>query len=196
MDYEPEVDDYVIWDRGEYGTDDDPPEIRGDQANYSERYLEQPEVYDPWLGGQYKWRKNKPRATVDQGYKKQYFDGSTFGGNVLTCAAAHASTQFIINNEIPAKADDMGKYLMGKLLDLKETHSLITEVRGVGLLIAVEFNREISANLLTYCNQLGLLLNAPKPTAIRLMPPLTISKQEVDIGIQRLESGILKAQKE
>ena len=122
--------------------------------------------------------------------------GSTFGGNVLTCAAAHASTQFIINNEIPAKADDMGKYLMGKLLDLKETHSLITEVRGVGLLIAVEFNREISANLLTYCNQLGLLLNAPKPTAIRLMPPLTISKQEVDIGIQRLESGILKAQKE
>ena len=122
--------------------------------------------------------------------------GSTFGGNVLTCAAAHASTQFIIYNEIPAKADDMGKYLMGKLLDLKETHSLITEVRGVGLLIAVEFNREISANLLTYCNQLGLLLNAPKPTAIRLMPPLTISKQEVDIGIQRLESGILKAQKE
>ena len=122
--------------------------------------------------------------------------GSTFGGNVLTCAAAHASTQFIINNEIPAKADDVGKYLMGKLLDLKETHSLITEVRGVGLLIAVEFNREISANLLTYCNQLGLLLNAPKPTAIRLMPPLTISKQEVDIGIQRLESGILKAQKE
>lgn len=122
--------------------------------------------------------------------------GSTFGGNVLTCAAAHASTQFIINNEIPAKADDMGKYLMGKLLDLKETHSLITEVRGVGLLIAVEFNREISANLLTYCNQLGLLLNAPKPTAIRLMPPLTISKQEIDIGIQRLESGILKAQKE
>ena len=122
--------------------------------------------------------------------------GSTFGGNVLTCAAAHASTQFIINNEIPAKADDMGKYLMGKLLDLKETHSLITEVRGVGLLIAVEFNREISTNLLTYCNQLGLLLNAPKPTAIRLMPPLTISKQEVDIGIQRLESGILKAQKE
>ena len=90
----------------------------------------------------------------------------------------------------------MGKYLMGKLLDLKETHSLITEIRGVGLLIAVEFNREISANLLTYCNQLGLLLNAPKQTAIRLMPPLTISKQEVDIGIQRLESGILKAQKE
>ena len=122
--------------------------------------------------------------------------GSTFGGNVLTCAAAHASTQFIINNEIPAKADDMGKYLMGKLLDLKETHSLITEVRGVGLLIAVEFDREISATLLTYCNHLGLLLNAPKPTAIRLMPPLTISKQEVDIGIQRLESGILKAQKE
>ena len=82
-----EDDDYITkqkpGDDNEYGTEDDPPEIRGDQANYSERYLEQPEVYDPWLGAEYKWRKNKPRSTVDQGYKKQYFDGSTFDGKKI-----------------------------------------------------------------------------------------------------------------
>ena len=54
----------------------------------------------------------------------------------------------------------------------------------------MEFSDEISADLLTECNGRGLLLNAPKPTAIRIMPPLTITKDEIDAGLERLDAAI------
>ena len=86
----------------------------------------------------------------------------------------------------------MGAYLRKGLEGLKSRHSYITDVRGMGLLLALEFNAEISAKLLSACNQEGLLLNAVRPNAIRLMPPLTISKEEVDMGLERLERGLGK----
>ena len=67
-------------DDGKYGTDDDPGEERGDQAHYSERYLKQPVVWDPWIGGSYKWRKNRKRAKVEIGYDNFYFKPSLFEG--------------------------------------------------------------------------------------------------------------------
>ena len=118
--------------------------------------------------------------------------GSTFGGNALTCAAAYASAQFIIDNDVPARAKTMGAYLKKGLEGLKARHSYITDVRGMGLLLALEFKAEISAKVLPACNQEGLLLNAVRPNAIRLMPPLTISKEEVDQGLERLERGLGK----
>ena len=68
-------------------------------------------------------------------------------------------------------------------------------LRGMGLLWAVEFDSEISAATLTACNEAGLLLNAPKPTAVRLMPPLTVTRDEIDIALARLEAGIDAAAK-
>ena len=119
--------------------------------------------------------------------------GSTFGGNALTCAAAYASTQYIVDNDIPSRAEAMGRYLRQGLEALKARHSFITDVRGMGLLLAVEFKDDISAKVLSVCNQEGLLLNAVRPNAIRLMPPLTISREEIDQGLERLERGIGKA---
>jgi acetylornithine/succinyldiaminopimelate/putrescine aminotransferase len=121
--------------------------------------------------------------------------GSTFGGNALTCAAANASTRYIIDNDIPANAREMGEYLKAGLTRLWDSHDFITEVRGMGLLLAVEFGSEISAEVLTACNEAGLLLNAPKPTAIRLMPPLTLTREEIDIALERLEKGMVEAAK-
>ena len=116
--------------------------------------------------------------------------GSTFGGNALTCAAAAASTRYMIDNDVPSHAHEMGEYMQAGLRRIWDSHDSVTEVRGVGLLIAVEFSDEVSADLLTECNGRGLLLNAPKPTAIRIMPPLTITKEEIDAGLERLDGAI------
>ena len=119
--------------------------------------------------------------------------GSTFGGNALTCAAAYASTKFIVDNDIPSQAREMGMHLKLGLEALKSRIPLVTDVRGMGLLLAVEFKDDISAKVLAASNQEGVLLNAVRPNAVRLMPPLTISREEIDQGLERLERGIEKA---
>ncbi len=118
--------------------------------------------------------------------------GSTFGGNALTTAAAHASTKFIIDNDIPANAVAMGERLMGALNQLRGEFSSISDVRGKGLLVALEFDDSISPRVVAQCNEEGLLLNPVKPNAIRFMPPLTITPEEVDQGVERLESALRK----
>lgn len=120
--------------------------------------------------------------------------GSTFGGNPLTCAAAYASTKYIIDNNVPAHAHKMGKHLRQGLNKIKEKHDFVKQVRGVGLLNAVEFNVDISAGVLDSCREGGLLLVVPPaPNTIRLIPPLTISEGEIDKGLELLEAGMIKA---
>ena len=119
--------------------------------------------------------------------------GSTFGGNALTCAAAYASTKYIIENDLPAKAGQMGAHLEQGLKAVKGNHEFIADVRGIGLLWAVQFNSEMSADVVSACNQVGLLLNPLRPNAIRLMPPLTVTKEEIDQALERLETGLTEA---
>ena len=118
--------------------------------------------------------------------------GSTFGGNMLTTAAAFAGTKFLIDNDIPARTKKMEGYLLGRLNDLKARYSFITEVRGKGLLAAIEFESDISPQVLTNANEAGLLLNAPRPTTIRFMPPLTVTREEIDEAIERLSNALAK----
>ena len=119
--------------------------------------------------------------------------GSTFGGNVLTTAAAYASTKYIIDNDIPSHAAKMGEYMRAALGELMARHDFITDVRGMGLLNAVEFDREMAAATLTACNARGLLLNFTRPQLIRIMPPLTVSESEIDTAVERLEAGLVEA---
>lgn len=119
--------------------------------------------------------------------------GSTFGGNVLTTAAAYASTKYIIDHDIAGHAARMGEYLRAGLNSIKDRRSFITDVRGMGLLNGVEFDREMAAATLTCCNARGLLLNFTRPQLIRIMPPLTVSESEIDIALERLEDGLVEA---
>jgi acetylornithine/N-succinyldiaminopimelate aminotransferase len=118
--------------------------------------------------------------------------GSTFGGNALTTAAAYAGTKFLIENDIPSHARQMGEHLLDRLNQLKSRFSFITDARGKGLLAALEFDRDISGQVLTNANKAGVLLNGVKPNAIRFMPPLTITPEEIDQGIGRLEEALKK----
>ena len=119
--------------------------------------------------------------------------GSTFGGNALTCAAAYASTKFIIDNDLPASARKMGEHLERGLNKLKSNHEFISEIRGMGMLWAIQFNSDMSAAVVAACNEAGLLMNALRPNAIRLMPPLTVTEDEIDRALELLESGLTKA---
>jgi len=116
--------------------------------------------------------------------------GSTFGGNALACAAAFAATKYLLENNIIDDVNKSSKYLHSKLSELQVANEHIIEVRGMGLLFAVQFSSDISPDIIDSCNKLGLLLNGVRPDAIRLMPPLTISISEIDEAIEKLEEGI------
>ena len=116
--------------------------------------------------------------------------GSTFGGNALTTAAAYAGTKFLIDNDIPGQVKELEPYLLGRLDELKSRFSFVAEVRGKGLLAAVEFEQDIAGQVLTNANAAGILLNAVRPNAIRFMPPLTITRAEIDEGVGRLEQAL------
>ncbi len=114
--------------------------------------------------------------------------GSTFGGNPLACAAGYATLKFVIDNDIPGKVKAVGGYLIQGLAKLKTKFSFITDVRGRGLLVAVEFKDDIAAPLVMDCLKKGLLVNQLKPNAIRFMPPLIIGNGEVDEALGILDS--------
>ena len=116
--------------------------------------------------------------------------GSTFGGNALTCAAAYASTKYILENDIHNEVNELGSYFMNKLNELMSKFEIISEVRGMGLLIAIEFSTDIAADLMSECNRNGLLVNVVRPNAIRFMPPLTVSEEEITQAVYKLEAAL------
>ena len=116
--------------------------------------------------------------------------GSTFGGNALTCAAGYASTKYIIDNNLPQHTAEMGERMGEALNTIKANNSSVSEVRGMGLLWAVLFNSDIGPDVVANCNNEGLLTNPLRPNAVRLMPPLTVSAEEIDQAMERLETAI------
>ncbi len=115
---------------------------------------------------------------------------TTFGGNPLACAAAIASINVLIEEKLPDRAEEMGNYLMEGLRKVVKDHTdKVMEVRGKGLLIGIEFvsdeiGYEVSKGL--FDNGVlvaGTLVNAK---TIRVEPPLTIEKQQIDYVVETL----------
>ncbi len=119
--------------------------------------------------------------------------GSTFGGNPLACAAAYATLRFILDNDIAGNVRRVGQYLITGLESLRQKFQFITDVRGRGLLVAMEFSSDIAWSVAMACLDSGLLVNRLKPNALRFMPPLIICRDEIDeaLGIlDKVLSGI------
>ena len=107
--------------------------------------------------------------------------GTTFGGNPLVCAAALASFGYILEHSLWEQSMEVGAYFTSQLRSLQETHcSLVTDIRGRGLLLALEFSQNCAMEVVTDCLRTGLILNPVAENAIRFMPPLIITKSEVD----------------
>jgi acetylornithine/N-succinyldiaminopimelate aminotransferase len=116
--------------------------------------------------------------------------GSTFGGNVLTTAAAYAGTKYLIDYHIPAHVKQVEPHLLSRLNDLKSRFAFISNVRGKGLLAAMEFDSDLASRVLTHANAAGVLLNAVRPNTVRFMPALTITAAEIDEAAGRLEEAL------
>jgi len=117
--------------------------------------------------------------------------GSTFGGNPLATAAANATVRTMINDDVPAHAKRIGEYFRGKLEAFMASHQpTVVDVRGMGLLLAMQFSDTLAPKIVAACNQEGLLLNPVRPDAIRFMPPLIITEADVDEAIEKLDRGL------
>lgn len=114
--------------------------------------------------------------------------GSTFGGNPVSSAAGYAALKFIIDNNVPQGVAEKGRYFKVRLEALKSRFSFISDVRGLGLLLALEFDSDIARRVTMNCLEAGLLVNSVKANTLRFMPPLTISREELDQGLSILES--------
>jgi len=116
--------------------------------------------------------------------------GSTFGGNPVACAAGYATLKFIIDNDIPGNARKMGQHLINGLESLRQKYEFITDVRGRGLLAAMEFSHDIAQPVLMACLDGGLLVNRLKPNTLRFMPPLIIGNREIDEALDILDKAL------
>jgi predicted acetylornithine/succinylornithine family transaminase len=116
--------------------------------------------------------------------------GSTFGGNPVACAAANAVLSFILEHDITGNAGRMGQHLQDGLKQLKGKYPFVSGVRGLGLLLAIEFDSAIGAKLKIACLDSGLLVNDVKPNALRFMPPLNITKDEIDEALGILDKAL------
>jgi acetylornithine/N-succinyldiaminopimelate aminotransferase len=114
--------------------------------------------------------------------------GSTFGGNPVSCAAALAVLN-IINSEFLNNSLKTAKYLRIKLENLKDKYSIIKCVRGLGLMIGIDL--KISGkDIVNYCMDKGLIINCTNDTVLRLLPPLIITKKDVDFAVKNLEEAL------
>ncbi len=116
--------------------------------------------------------------------------GTTFGGNPLVCAAGLAVTQYLIDNAIPENAGKMGEYLVERLKKLQKKHAVITDIRGLGLLIGVEFSEDIAEAVMYACLERGLVINFLKANLLRVIPPLIITRAEIDKGLRILDEAL------
>jgi 4-aminobutyrate aminotransferase len=121
---------------------------------------------------------------------------NTFGGNPVACEAALMTIQLLEKHYV-ANAARIGGYLMEALRSLQGRHRLIGDVRGKGLMIGVEIVRDPATkdmavqerdDIIQRCFQKGLLLLGCGQSAIRLVPPLMITKQEANTALEILDS--------
>jgi acetylornithine/LysW-gamma-L-lysine aminotransferase len=109
---------------------------------------------------------------------------STFGGNPLACAAALASLEVIEREGLAERARTLGEYFLGKLRAIKSER--IREARGLGLMLGIEL-KEKAGPYLQGLMEKGVIALLAGATVIRLLPPLVISREEIDQVLSVLE---------
>lgn len=114
----------------------------------------------------------------------------TFGGNPLACAAAIATLSVIHEEGLVDNARDVGDYFQGKLRKMRNSGLPIEEVRGLGLMIAVQFTGTIAKTVAEVCLEKGLIVNSIGESITRFVPPLIITKKDVDLAVDIFTDAI------
>jgi len=121
---------------------------------------------------------------------------STFGGNFLACAAALAFLDVLIEERLVENAAAMGELMLSKLRTIAAKSSLIKEVRGKGLMLAIEFNNDVAKSVQSKLLEDGLIVNAIGERIIRMLPPLIITEDEIDFAVRKIERAIAEAERD
>jgi 4-aminobutyrate aminotransferase len=126
---------------------------------------------------------------------------STFGGNPVSCAAAIATIK-LLRESLVANAAQVGEHLLAGCRELMKKHEIVGDVRGKGLMIGIEFVKDRSTKerapterdaIVQACFYKGLLVLGAGRNAIRLSPPLVITKAQADVALGILDQAIGEA---
>ena len=116
--------------------------------------------------------------------------GSTFGGNPLACAVARAALRVIVDERLAERSEELGTYALARLRKMRSKS--VVEVRGRGLWLAIELNvpaRPICEAL----RDRGVLCKETHETVIRIAPPLMISREDLEWGLEQIESVLAES---
>lgn len=134
---------------------------------------------------------------------------TTFGGNTLACAAALAVVQLTVEEDLPARAAEIGGYFRGRLEQLRERHPLLHEVRGKGMMLGLDFQQaeglkdkltggllNQTASMITvqllYHHDILSLYAFNNPMVIRLAPPLIVDREDLDRFVDALDEVLTR----
>lgn len=126
--------------------------------------------------------------------KDSYRIGSTWGeGNAISSAIGYMIIETIQKENLLDNATKMGGYLLKELNKLKKSHPLITDVRGIGLMDAMEFASKNDRDFFRdSCLQKGLLLLNCGYKAVRILPPLDVTKREIDLALEIIKAVLME----
>ena len=141
-------------------------------------------------------------ARADLDFDVSGAHSNTYGGNVLASAAALATLDALQQDGLVENAAKVGDHLRRRLLDLQERHEAIGDVRGLGLMLATDFVKDrrtkepdskLKDRVVEEAMKRGLILLPAGKSAVRYIPPLCITREEVDAGVEVLEAALKAA---
>ena len=117
--------------------------------------------------------------------------GSTFAGGPLACGLAEATLDTMINGGVMENAVKVGEDFRAELRKLQEKHSIITEVRGMGMINGAELaNNEIGPQIVNKCFEKTVLITCPAGNVLRFIPPLIATEAEIDVVVKALDEAM------
>ncbi len=116
--------------------------------------------------------------------------GSTFGGNAASCSAGLSVIDYLMEKKLFERSKDLGKYFIKKLMSLKKKYKIIKEVRGMGLMIGMEFYKPVTEDLVSKALADKLVINKVSSYTLRFLPTLIITKDNIRILIKWLDAYI------
>ncbi|WP_306307297.1 acetylornithine/succinylornithine family transaminase [Cellulosilyticum ruminicola] len=115
---------------------------------------------------------------------------STFGGNPMVTTAATVVMDELVNNGLLAHVQEVGAYLTEKLNVLKDEVDCVTDVRGIGLMQGVEITKT-PKDIVSKCMEKGMLIASAGTNVIRFVPPLIVTKEEIDEAVAILKEALV-----
>lgn len=117
--------------------------------------------------------------------------GSTFGGNPLGCAASKAAIEVILDEKLTYQSKVLGEYFKKSLEEVASKYDIVKEVRGMGLMIGLELTKSCT-EVVSEARKQGILINCTADTVVRLLPPLVIKKEQLDIVVHVMDEVLAK----